>query len=41
MILIKNPFDELKRVLKYMIYTHTINTSLESKYENDGDVMCS
>ena len=39
MILIKNPFDELKRVLKYMIYTHIINTSLEGNYENDDDVI--
>ncbi|WP_309608712.1 hypothetical protein [Flavobacterium sp.] len=39
MILIKNPFDGLKRVLKYMIYTHTINASLEGNYENDDDVI--
>ena len=39
MILIKNPFDELKRVLKYMIYTHIMNTSLEGNCENDGDVI--
>ena len=38
MILIKNPFEEIKRVLKYMFYKHTINTSLESKYGNDDDV---
>ena len=39
MILTKNPFDELKRVLKYMIYTHIVNTSPESNYENDDDVI--
>lgn len=39
MILRKNPFDELKRVLKYMIYTHIINSSLEGNYENDDDVI--
>jgi len=36
-MLIKNPFDVLKRVLEYEFYTHIINTSLESNNENDGD----
>jgi len=33
--LIKNPFDVLKRVFKYVTYTHTINTSLESNLVHD------
>jgi hypothetical protein len=37
--LIKNPFDVLKRVFKYDDYIHTINTSLESNNENDGDAI--
>jgi len=37
---IKNPFDLLKRILKiYDLITHSILNSLESKYENDDDVI--
>ena len=35
----KNPFELLKRVFKYMNFTHINLTSQERTHENDDDVV--